>query len=125
MGLKAPITKEHNRMGIDFPDAYWSIDNIRFTNENGLSFVAFELNAYPSRESKKLMKNSITSEYVYGSQNGIMVDSVLHSWYASFPTLDFFSESIPLTEEKQKEIMYPKVKKHCSDYIPFEDVLEE
>lgn len=125
MGLKAPITKEHNRMGIDFPDAYWSIDNIRFTNESGLSFVVFELNAYPSRESKKLMKQSISSEYVYGAPNGIAVDSILHSWSAVFPTTDFFSTGIPLYEGEQKKAMYPKVKKHCSDYIPFEDVFEE
>ena len=125
MGFKAPLMKNNNRMGLDFPEAYWSIDNVRYSNAEGVSFVAFDLNAYPSREAKKMMGQPIGSPYMYGTSDGIAVNSIIYSWFGQFMTSDIFPSGIPLTEKEQKNALYPKVKDYCNDSIPFEDVLEE
>lgn len=124
MGLKAPLLKNNNRIGIDFIDAYWSIDDIRYSNADGVSFLAFNLNAYPSRDAKKNHMKTITTNYLYGAPDGIAVNSIIYSWYASFQTSEIFPNGIPLAEKEQKDALYPFVKKYCSDSIPFEDVFE-
>ena len=72
MGFRMDLKKQNNHLYYDFPNAYWSIDALSFSNfidydENGVKTstptVSFSLRAYPSRESKIKENDIITIEY--------------------------------------------------------------
>ena len=109
----------------DFPDAYWKVDSIMFTNMDGESYVTFSLDAYPDRDSSKKMLNSIeySNTIPIGGTPKIAYEPRLWHWEASFKTSDVFPSSIPITESAQKDVLYQLVKSYTG--LPFVDVLED
>lgn len=123
MGLKLTVNKADNALYADFIDAYWRIDNIVFSNGNGIGYVSFELNTYPSRESANMEKYPITSNtFPVGGATAIAYSTKIRTWLASFKIADVFTDSIPLTEAGQKDVLYAFVKSYTN--LNFEDVLE-
>ncbi len=124
MGLKLTVNKADNALYADFIDAYWRIDNIVFSNANGVGYVAFELNTYPSRESANINKSPIASNtFPIGGTTAIAYSTKIRTWLASFKTAEVFTDGIPLTEAGQKDVLYALVKSYTN--LSFEDVLED
>ena len=124
MGLRSNISKASNRMGMDFPGAYWSIDDLRIGSSEGQ--VVFELNAYPSRESKQAFGTPLVPDFSFGAPEDMAVNSRLYSWQVSYPLAQVFPNGIPITEAAQKDLIYPILKEHLAamGYV-FEDVLDQ
>lgn len=125
MGLKLTVNKEDNSLYADFIDAYWRVDNIVFSNANGESYVSFELNTYPSRESASMNLQPITTNtFPVGGATAIAYNTKIRTWLATFKTNEVFTGSIPLSEAEQKDIIYPFIKAYTgiTDWV---DVLEE
>lgn len=124
MGLQLTVYKEDNALYADFVNAYWRIDNIVFSNANGVGYVSFELNTYPSRESANMNLHSITSNtFPIGGATAIAYSTKIRTWLATFKSADVFTEGIPLTESAQKDVLYTLVKSYTG--LPFTDVLED
>lgn len=124
MGLQLTVYKEDNALYADFVNAYWRIDNIVFSNANGVGYVSFELNTYPSRESANMNLHSITSNtFPVGGATAIAYSTKIRTWLATFKSADVFTEGIPLTETAQKDVLYALVKSYTG--LPFTDVLED
>lgn len=132
MGFRMELKKQNNHLYYDFPNAYWSIDALSFSNfidydENGVKTstptVSFSLRAYPSRESKIKEKEGIQSTIGFGSSISVAVNPCIYEWKAFFKSEEIFGDSIPLSENGQKEILYEFIKKYTQ--LPFEDVFEE
>lgn len=124
MGLQLTVYKEDNALYADFVNAYWRIDNIVFSNANGVGYVSFELNTYPSRESANMNLHSITSNtFPIGGATAIAYSTKIRTWLATFKSADVFTEGIPLTESAQKDVLYALVKSYTG--LPFTDVLED
>lgn len=124
MGLKLTLKKQDNKMYYEFVDAYWKIENIIFSNANGVAYVSFELNAYPSREASK--KYLATIEYSntipVGGAFDLAYSPRIWYWEATFKTADVFPNGIPVSEAEQKDVIYALVKNYTG--LQFEDVIE-
>lgn len=124
MGLQLTVYKEDNALYADFVNAYWRIENIVFSNANGVGYVSFELNTYPSRESANMNLHSITSNtFPIGGATAIAYSTKIRTWLATFKSADVFTDGIPLTETAQKDVLYALVKSYTG--LPFTDVLED
>ncbi len=123
MGLQLTVPKTANALYADFIDAYWRIDDIIFSNANGESYVTFELNTYPSRESANMSKKPLNdSTFSVGGATAIAYSTCIRSWQAQFKTADVFTNGIPVTEAEQKQVLYALVKSYTQ--LNFADVLE-
>lgn len=124
MGLKLTVPKTDNALYTDFVDAYWRIENIIFSNADGISYVDFELNTYPSRDAANMNLESIdNSTFSIGGPRSIAYQSCIRTWQAQFKTADVFTDGIPVSESGQKDVLYALVKQYTK--LPFEDVMEE
>ncbi len=117
MGLLMDLKKENNGLYMDILPAYWSIEDVRFENAEGESYTLFSLLAYPSRESKLVQRQEVTSSLGFGGPSGEVVDSVLYRWDALFKTDLIFPQGIPIQEAEQKDAVYPFV----IDYLELTD----
>lgn len=126
MGLQLTVNKLDNALYHEFTDAYWKIESIVFSNANGVGYVSFELNTYPSRESSIHESESIgngTGTIPVGGACAIAYSTRIRTWQATFKTADVFSNGIPLTESEQKQTLYALVKSYTG--LNFTDVLED
>lgn len=123
MGIKSSLSKTSNRMYMDYSEAYWSIDDLRIDSKEGA--MVFELNAYPSRESKHAFGTPLASDFSFGTPEDMAVNSKLYTWQVTYAVADVFPDGIPITEAAQKDALYPIVKANllAMGYV-FEDVLE-
>lgn len=110
MGLIAPLLKRDNHLHVDFPDAYWSIDNIGFYTSNGITMLRFDFCAYPSREVKLDAGKTLSPALEFGGPCSQVVEPVLYRWAAEFDAGLVFPSGIPTSVDAQKEILYPMVK---------------
>jgi len=124
MAILMNLPKEDNILYTDFPNAYWSIENIIFSTLNGCSYTQFNFCAYPSREAKYKTLFPVETTLNWGGPVGMAYTPKLHSWEATFPTADIFPGSIPVSESDQKDTLYLFVKAylHLTEVV---DVLEE
>jgi hypothetical protein len=132
MGFLMPLSKTSNHLFLDFEKAYWSIDDIVYETaaryEDGektvANLVSFNLNAYPSRESKHNMNSSTSPQYPFGGCASIAVNPVLYTWRAIFTTTEIFGDTVPTDANEQLAILYAYAKNYLglSDVV---DVLEE
>lgn len=119
MGLKLTLPKEDNRLYYDFVDAYWSVDDIKYTTQT----VSFVLHCYPSREAKHMNNSDITEHsFQFGSASPNIRFTVLYSWETYAMVTDIFPGGIPLSENEQKTALYNWVKSYTG--MPFVDVYE-
>lgn len=124
MGLKLTLPATDNFIGQEFTDAYWSIDNITFTNYEGVSYVSFDLDTYASRDAKLLSGQNVPNTGIaYGGSYRTVYEPILHKWEASFRSETVFPNGIPISEAAQKDVLYVFVKEYTG--LPFEDVFEE
>ena len=68
-------------------------------------------------------KEGIQSSIGFGSSISVAVNPCIYEWKAFFKSEEIFGDSIPLSENGQKEILYKFIKKYTQ--LPFEDVFEE
>lgn len=123
MGIQMPLDKESNSLYMNFPTAYWCIEDIRYANSDGKNYTIFDFNAYPSREAKQKQGFPIESQYNFGTAEGLAYSSRLYHWQAMFETSLTFPNGIPLSEASQKDTLYKLVKSYL-DLTDYEDVLE-
>lgn len=125
MGLKMTISAQDNHMSYAFEDAYWKIEDIVFSNRDGVSFVAFSLKAYPSRKASKNILKPIqrTEAMQYGGPYIGAYSPCLWTWQALFKAEEVFPSGVPITESAQKDVLYQLVKTYTG--LPFVDVLED
>jgi hypothetical protein len=123
MGLQFALHKENNAFYTDFPEAYWAVDNIAMGKDGSAVMVRFEFTAYPSREAKHL-QNSRVAPLAFGGPVFPHVNSALYQWVGLFQAEEIFPNGMPVSEDAQKDIMYPFIKNYLglSDAI---DVLEQ
>lgn len=121
MGLSLTVRKEDNHLYMEFPNAYWRIEDIVIAG----GAVSFSLNTYPSRESAKKGGEQVkeSGELLYGGPTRIAYDGKIRSWSASFVVGDVFPSGIPTTESGMKDVLYELVKSYTG--LNFEDVLED
>ena len=126
MGFIMKLGKEDNHLHADFEDAYWSIDDVSFSTftsysdtgiKTSVPTVAFSLKAYPSREAKTKEGEAIKPTLGFGGPISVAVTPCLYEWKAVFESGSIFGDSIPLSEEEQKKILYQFVK----DYLGLHD----
>lgn len=124
MGIKMKLHKTDNVLYADFDNAYWSIDNIIFATQNGTAYTSFEFNTYASREAKSKMLH-LMEEQVFdvGGAMGLAYSPLLHTWQATFPTLDIFPDGIPVAESDQKDVLYSFIKSHLG-LTDYQNILE-
>ena len=120
MAILMDLPKEDNVLYTDFPNAYWSIENIIFSTSNGVAYTQFSFFAYASRESKYKGMYPVEVTLSWGGPIGLAYMPRLHSWEATFPTLDIFPDGIPVQESDQKDILYGFIK----DYLNLSDVID-
>lgn len=126
MGLKLTVKKEDNLMYYTFVDAYWKIDEIIFSNEQGNTYVSYHLNAYPSREASKMHMAQIAYSgeiHVGGTPSVAYTTIIRHFEDAHYANEIFTNGTIPMTEAEQKDAIYAFIKRFTG--LPFEDVFEE
>lgn len=129
MGLKMTLNKENNRLFTDFVDAYWSVDEIRYTTTE----MGFVLRCYPSREAK--YKNLVPMEHPFivitlengettsiGGIGNPVFDTELYRWECQLAIAEVFPDGIPVSADDQKTAIYEWVKAYSQ--FPFEDVFE-
>lgn len=125
MGLKLTLPKTDNAIGIDFVDAYWSIEDITFM-PNSIEqkmYVSFKLVTFPSRECKYLNGTDVPNTVIpYGTSDSPKYRTTLHVWSELMPASDVFPSGIPLSTDEQKAVLYEFVKTYTG--LPFEDVFE-
>ena len=120
MGLLMTLEKENNVLYHDFHDAYWAIEDLRFQNDEGDSYTLFSLRAYPSREAKLKKREIFNSTLSFGGAESNVYSTVLYSWDGVLKTELVFPEGIPISEQEQKDAMYPFVISYLNlgDYTP-------
>lgn len=122
MGLKYPLTRDQNHMGVDFPEAYWKLEDIQFAK----GLVAGTLKAYPSREASLRegldLPEERWMEIPIGGPRYNHIYSELWAWNFSYPLQDVFPKGIPLDEDVQKKTIYNHIK--ATTPIKFQDVLD-
>lgn len=110
MGLIMPLPKENNPLYYDFPQAYWSIDEIVMGKIGADEpIVRFTFTAYPSREAKG-MTNQMIPNIGFGGASVSLYQSALYRWTGQFRAFNIFPDGMPITESAQKAILYPFVK---------------
>ena len=130
MGLSIRLSKQYNHMYTDYPDAYWSVDNICIYPEGDESYLHFEITAYPSREAKK-QKDAVIQEPAakvipFGGAVKATYEPELFKATQEIPTNYIFKTSVPNTIAEQKEYVYAFVKDALQNAgVTFSDVLEE
>lgn len=122
MGLQFTLPKENNAFYTDFPDAYWSVDNISMGKDGDAVMVRFEFTAYPSREAK-LNQDAMVNQLAFGGPVFPHVNAALYRWVGLFQAIELFPEGMPIEESDQKDVLYAFVKSYLglTDAI---DVLE-
>lgn len=124
MGLKLTLPQTDNYLYKEFVDAYWSVDGIEFVPINGETHVKFNLNTYPSRDSKMKTGQEVENTGIpYGSSYRSTYTPILHQWNGMFKASLIFPNGIPLSEAEQKQALYSFVKEYTG--LPFDDVFEE
>lgn len=109
----------------EFKEAYWSIDSVLFTTQEGVAYTQLILVAYPSREAKYMDRVPLEEQaFHWGGPPAIAYSPKLHYWEATFETLDIFPEGIPVSEAEQKNVLYLYVKAFLG-ITDFTDVFEE
>lgn len=126
MGLKLTLPKTDNAVGVDFVDAYWSIEDIAFEHNpiEKVMYVRFRLTTYPNRECKYINGQEVpNSAILYGTSEEALYGTLLHVWTELMPASEVFPEGVPLSEDEQKQVLYEFVKTYTG--LPFEDVFED
>ena len=123
MALQMTLSKDHNHIGCDFPQAYWRIEDINVGNTNGDAVVVFKLIAYPNREASHRLGQPVPS-MTFGSPYLVVVENALYAWVATFPAHQVFPSGIPFSEAGQRAHLYPFVKAYLN-LVDAIDVLEE
>lgn len=121
MGMQKVLLAQNNGLKVDFPNAYWRIENIIFSTEGADFYVSFQLHAYASYESAS--NNDEVTPLGVGTTT--IYSTVLYKWNAIEKWSVISTGLVPITEEGQKSILYPFIKSqvpYLSDAI---DVLEE
>lgn len=125
MGLSFDLQKEDNHLYNDFPDAYWSVDNIAFyTTTNNITMVRFDFNAYASRNAKQFRSSRITPTLQFGGPCSSVVDPLLYQWCGEFDASGIFPNGIPTSVSDQKSVLYVFIKSYLG-LTEAVDVLEE
>ena len=121
MALSMTLTKNQNHMYEDYPDAYWVIENIRYSTD----MVAAYLCCYASRECSK--KNGLDipdwRQIPIGGPEFNACKNRLWQWEFSASMAEVFPDGIPLSVNEQKTAIYNWIKAYTQ--LPFEDVFEE
>jgi hypothetical protein len=112
MGLQMGLQKENNVLYYDFINAYWTIEDIRFSNQDGTNYTTFEFNAYPNREAYKREGIPFTSNLNFGGATSLAINPMLYNWVCIEKTSLLFPDGIPVSETEQKDILYPYLKSY-------------
>jgi len=124
MALTMALLKENNPLYCDFPEAYWSIDDIAMGKIGADEpMVRFSFTAYPSREAKYLTSQPIPGVGFGGAAKPVYEPALYH-WEGQFRASDIFLDGMPVTESAQKAILYPFVKAYLG-LTEAVDVLED
>ena len=121
MGLQLTLTKEHNKIYADFPNAYWAIEDVMYTTDK----IGFRLYAYPSRSAKLLNHNALEDPSIgFGGPTGAgSVDCALYMWNVEMALTQVFPDgAIPAGRDAQYTAIYTWIKEFTG--LPFTDVLE-
>ena len=119
MALSMTLTKDKNRLYVDFIDAYWVIDDLFYTTDT----IHFSLKCYPNRESKEMNNHVLDNPSVDFGCGSRVVDSLIYSWNVNMDLRNIFSNGvIPAGKDAQYPAIYKWVKKHTG--LPFRDVFE-
>lgn len=127
MGLLINIPKKSNRMYLDFPNAYWYLDNIRviYDTDNNQR-VLYDVKAYPSRDIKNIDGRYTAPAYSFGYPTASTVDSCLYTFTDNHVTVDIFPEGLPADKSTIKKALYIHFKQYLDSLeIAYVDVLEE
>lgn len=125
MGLQCALTKEQNHMGIDFPGAYFAIDNFGFGESSGEYIVNITLNGYPNRETKHMSGKSVSnSSLPFGGAYRMIYEPCIYSWNTQFKVDRVFPEGIPTDIDEVKTKLYKFIKSYLND-VEFVDIFEE
>ena len=121
MGLKYSLKSDQNHICLDFIDAYWVIEEIKYINNNAIGI----LRCFPSREISKKEGCRYTGweTIKIGGPAFQYVKACLWEWEFMFPVEEVFPYGIPISEDEQKTAIYNWIKDYTG--IPFEDVYEE
>lgn len=119
MGIIMRLPKEDNVLFEDFDQAYWCIESILFTTQNGVPYTQFEFNAYASKAARLKSLQPIERTLGFGGAMGLCYQPRLHAWEATFPTMELFPAGIPVAESDQKDVLYVFLKQHLqlTDYV--------
>ncbi len=129
MGLKFELKKELNHLYVDFPDAYWAVDNISVYPEGDKTYVHFEISAYANRESRLMegqrVQEPTAKDVPFGGAVRPVYEPVLFHATQEIPASWLFS-AVPTTISEQKDVIYSYVKTMLDNAeTQYEDVLEE
>jgi len=120
MGLRLTLDLENSYIGIPFVDAYWKVENIRYSTTE----VGAELFCYPSREASKLnLMPMPTPTLPIGAPTYNVYQPRLYRWNMLANITDVFPQGIPLDEDEQITAIYNYIKAYTG--LPFEDVFED
>lgn len=124
MGLLLKVEKNNNALYTDFPDAYWKIENILVSHQDGEDYIVFDLNTYPSREASKMTLVPIDNTFPLGGAVKVAYEPMIRHWQGMFKASDIFKGgTMPISEKEQKKVIYAFVKAHTN--LGFEDVIED
>lgn len=126
MGFLINLSKESNFMYMDYPEAYWYLDNVRTIYEQGVQKVLYDVSAYPSREVKNNEGLWLVSAYPFGYPTKSQVDSCLYRFTDKHPTAEIFPNGMPADLSQVKSILYNHFKTYLDELgVEYTDVLEE
>ena len=119
MGLKLTLNVQDSYVGTQFIDAYWKIDDLRYSTTDAWAHLV----CYPTREASKLNNAPMPEPSLsIGAPVRGNYYTELYQWNAVAKIADVFPNGIPLDENEQKTAMYNWIKEYT--HLPFEDVFE-
>lgn len=125
MGFKLTLKKENNNFYHNFVDAYWAIDGIALTTENGVFKVSCEIKCYPSREAKYKTGEAVET-MTFGGSLSPMYNPLLYQFILlELATSVFGQDSIPTDTAQIKTAIYNYLKNNFTEFATAEDVFEE
>ena len=116
MAIQISLPAKYNYLSVDFPTAYWVIENASIGGEDDAFSIHFTFRAYPSRDARKKTeaKEKVTQLPVGGSIH-YAYSAALYEWDAYVKYHEVVPEGTTLSSSDDlKKILYGYVKKRLS-----------
>lgn len=124
MAIVKKLEAKNNYLNMDFPNAYWRIENAGIeVNDDGTVMCGFDLNIYANAYSKQTegqnVEQLVFNGIKYGGSRYPYVNGLLYTWGCRRNALEIFPSGIPTSRDEQLTAYYNWLKTELglTDYV--------